>query len=70
MDWRIVLEKNSDGSFTVLVPSLPGCVSQGATREEAIKNIKEAIELHVSCLAEDGLPLKPANKADFVSVKL
>ena len=70
MDWKIVLEKNSDGSFTVTVPSLPECISQGETKKEALKNIKEAIELHVSCLAEDGLPLKPTDKAELVSVKL
>ncbi|MCX6804102.1 MAG: type II toxin-antitoxin system HicB family antitoxin [Candidatus Diapherotrites archaeon] len=70
MDWKIVLEKNSDGSFTVTVPSLSGCISQGETKEEALKNIKEAIELHVSCLAEDGLPLNSKTKTEIVSVKL
>ena len=70
MDWKIILEKNSDGSFTVTVPSLPGCISQGATKEEALENIREAIELHVSCLAEDGLPLKSTVKTELVSVEL
>ena len=65
-----MLEKNSDGSFTVTVPSLPGCISQGETKEAALKNIKEAIELHVSCLAEDGIPLKSSAKNEIVSVKL
>jgi predicted RNase H-like HicB family nuclease len=39
------------------VPSLPGCISQGKTEKDALKNIKEAIELHVKSFAEDGLPL-------------
>lgn len=47
MDWKVVLEKDGDtGMFTVTVPSLPECINQGKTREEALKNIKEAIELH------------------------
>ncbi|PIO03877.1 HicB family protein [Candidatus Woesearchaeota archaeon CG08_land_8_20_14_0_20_47_9] len=42
----MVLEPQEEGGFTSYVPSLPGCISQGETREEAIKNIKEAIELY------------------------
>ena len=46
------------------VPALPGCVSQGKTREEAWHNIREAIELHVECLKEDGeeIPLEESLK--------
>ena len=58
MQFKIVLEKDEDGWFTVTVPSLPGCISQGKTEDEAKKNIQEAIKLHISLLAEDGLPLK------------
>ena len=47
MNLTIVLEPQEEGGYTVYVPSLPGCVSQGETREEAIKNIKEAIELYL-----------------------
>ena len=47
MKLTIVLEPQEEGGFTVYVPSLPGCVSQGETKEEAIKNIKEAIELYL-----------------------
>ncbi len=42
-----MLEKQEEGGYTVYVPSLPGCISQGETREEALKNIKEAIELYL-----------------------
>lgn len=45
MELTIVLESQEEGGFTVYAPSLPGCISQGETKEEAIKNIKEAIEL-------------------------
>ena len=41
---KIYLEKSEEGGYTVTVPSLPGCISEGDTKEEAIKNIKEAIE--------------------------
>lgn len=46
MKLTIVLEPQEEGGFTVYVPSLPGCISQGETKEEAINNIKEAIELY------------------------
>lgn len=47
MKLTIVLEPQEEGGFTAYVPSLPGCVSQGESKEEAIKNIKEAIELYL-----------------------
>ncbi len=47
MELKVVLEKQEDGGFTAYVPSLPGCISEGDTRQEALKNIKEAIELHL-----------------------
>jgi len=70
MDWKVVLEKDEDGYFTVTVPSLPGCISQGKTRKQALKNVKEAIELHVSSLAEDGIPLKREEEVAKVAVRL
>lgn len=47
MELKVVLDKQEEGGYTAYVPSLPGCVSQGETREEALKNIKEAIELYL-----------------------
>lgn len=47
MQLKIVLELSEDKGFTVYVPSLPGCISEGDTREEALANIKEAIELYL-----------------------
>ena len=47
MKLTIVLEPQEEGGFTAYVPSLPGCISQGDTKEKAIKNIKEAIELYL-----------------------
>ncbi len=57
MKFKIVLEKGEDGYYTATVPALPGCISQGKTEKEAKKNIKEAIELHLESLAEDGIPI-------------
>ena len=47
MKLTVVLEKQEEGGYTVYAPSLPGCISQGETKEEALKNIKEAIELYL-----------------------
>jgi predicted RNase H-like HicB family nuclease len=58
---QIILYPGEDGYWVVECPSLPGCISQGKTREEAIQNIKEAIEGYIATLKEDGLPV-PAEK--------
>ena len=47
MKLKIVLEPCPDGGYTVYAPSLPGCISEGNTKEEALTNIKEAIELYL-----------------------
>ena len=47
MELTVVLEKQEEGGYTIYVPSLPGCVSQGETKDEALKNIKEAVELYL-----------------------
>ena len=53
MDMKIVLEEQEEGGFTVYVPSLPGCISQGETINEALKNIKEAVGLYLDVEIED-----------------
>lgn len=63
MDIRVRLEKDEDGVYVATCPSLPGCISQGETEKDALKNIKEAIRLHIKCLAEDGIPLFESKKA-------
>jgi len=47
MELDVILEKQEEGGYTVYVPSLPGCISQGETREEAVENIKEAVKLYL-----------------------
>ena len=53
MKLKIILEKSDEGGFTAYVPSLPGCISEGNTEEEAIKNIQEAIELYLEPTEDD-----------------
>ena len=54
---QVLLYPGEDGYWVVECPSLPGCISQGETREAAITNIKEAIAAYVAVLEEDGLPV-------------
>jgi len=53
MKLRVVLEPSEEGGYTVYVPSLPGCVSEGETVDEAMANIREAIELYLEPVDED-----------------
>jgi predicted RNase H-like HicB family nuclease len=56
---QVLVYPGEDGYWVVECPSLPGCVSQGSSRDEAITNIKEAIEAYIEALKEDGLPVPP-----------
>ena len=56
MHLKVGLETSEEGGFTVYVPSLPGCVSEGDSREEAMANIREAIELYLDPTEDDYLP--------------
>ncbi len=53
MKIKVYLEPSEDGGYTVIVPSLPGCISEGETKEEAVRNIKEAIELYLEPVEDD-----------------
>lgn len=57
MIFNITLERDEDGVWIVECPSIPGCVSQGVTKDEAIENIKDAIKICLEVRAEKGLPL-------------
>jgi predicted RNase H-like HicB family nuclease len=54
---QVVIYPGEDNFWVAECPSLPGCISQGETREQAIANIKEAIDIYVNALEEDGLPV-------------
>ena len=68
MKFTVVLERELEaGGYSVHVPALPGCHSQGETRDEALDNIKEAIELYISYLRDKGEPIP---QEDVVSVEV
>jgi predicted RNase H-like HicB family nuclease len=54
---QILLYPGEDGYWVAECPSLPGCISQGETKEEVIANIREAIQGYITALEEDGLPV-------------
>ena len=58
-EYPIVLEREEDGRYSVFAPDLSGCVSWGRTREDAIENIKEAIELWIESAKDDGENIPP-----------
>ena len=57
MQFTITVDRDEDGVWITACPAIPGCVSQGATKEEAITHIQEAIQLCLEVRAERGLPL-------------
>jgi predicted RNase H-like HicB family nuclease len=59
---QVIIYPGEDGYWVAEVPSLPGCISQGRTRDEAIANIREAIEGYIELLQEDGLPIPEENR--------
>lgn len=62
MNLKVIIQQDEDGFFVVTCPNLPGCISQGGTEKEALENIKEAIELHLECLSEDGINMSHHRK--------
>ena len=56
---QIILFPGEDGYWVVECPSLPGCISQGKTKEQALENIQEAISVYIHALEEDHLPIPP-----------
>ena len=68
MKYRVYLEQDEDGVFVVSCPALPGCVSQGRTRSEAIENIREAIEGYLRSLRKHGEPVPPSIFEEVIEV--
>lgn len=68
MKFMVTLNRDEDGVWVASCPSIPGCYSQGATKPEALKNIKEAIALCLDVRAEEGLPLTVETKQVEVAV--
>jgi antitoxin HicB len=70
--YRVIIEPDEDGIYVVEVPSLPGCISQGQTRTEAIENIKEAITVYLESLDAHGdpVPLQISEEVEEVKTLL
>lgn len=68
MKYRVNITQDEDGIFVAEVPALPGCISQGSTRPEAIENIKEAIAGYVESLEAHGEPVPPPITEELVEV--
>jgi len=68
LKYRVTIEQDEDGVFVVECPSLPGCVSQGRTRAEALTNIADAIQGYIESLAKHGEPIPPAITEEVVEV--
>jgi len=68
MKFRIVLYQDEDGFWVAECPSLPGCISQGKTRREALENIKDAIEGYLISLKKHNEPIPPSIEEEMVEV--
>ncbi|MCC6580154.1 MAG: type II toxin-antitoxin system HicB family antitoxin [Phycisphaeraceae bacterium] len=68
MRYTVVLEREADGGYVASAPTLPGCVSQGDTREEAMANIREAVELYIEDCLDAGDPVPTEAGREFVEI--
>ncbi|MCK5716404.1 MAG: type II toxin-antitoxin system HicB family antitoxin [Thiomargarita sp.] len=68
MKYRVFIEQDEDGIFVVQVPALPGCLSQGNTRTEAMQNIQEAIAVYLESLHAHNEPIPPSIYEEIVEV--
>lgn len=68
MKYRVIIQPDEDGTYVAEVPALPGCVSEGATRAEALRNVHEAIEAYLESLKAHGDPIPPSIDEEVVEV--
>jgi len=70
MKYRIIIEQDEDGVFVAECPTLPGCISQGNSREEALANIQDAIKGYLESLKKHDEPIPPSIEEEVVEVSL
>ena len=70
MRYRVLIEQDEDGVYVAEVPALPGCISQGRTRDEAVQNAKEAIAAYLDSLQAHDEPIPPPISEEVVEVDL
>jgi len=68
MNYRVLIERDEDGMFIIECPSLPGCISQGKTRDEAIENIRDAIKGYLVSLKRHNEPIPPPIEEEIVEI--
>jgi predicted RNase H-like HicB family nuclease len=70
MKYRIIIEEDEDGAFVAECPCLPGCISQGKTRKEAVDNIQDAIRGYLESLRKHNEPIPPPIDEEIVEVAI
>jgi len=70
MKYRVIIEQDEDGIFIAECPSLPGCISQGKTRKEALANIQDAIKGYLESLKKHNEPIPPSIEEEIVEVAI
>ena len=70
MKYRIIIEQDEDGVYVAECPILPGCISQGNTREDALVNIRDAIKGYLKSLRKHDEPIPPSIEEEVVEVSL
>ena len=70
MKYRVLIEQDEDGIYVAEVPVLPGCISQGQTRGEALEGIREAIAAYIESLEAHDEPIPPSITEEFVEVRV
>jgi predicted RNase H-like HicB family nuclease len=70
MKYTVILQREADGGYVVTVPSLPGCVSQGDSRPEALKNIEEAVALYLEDMRAAGERIPAEDGREYVEITL
>ena len=70
MTYTVLIRAANETGYVATVPALPGCVSQGRTRRQTLRNVKERIEAYIESLLEDGLPVPVQAGAELVEVQV
>ena len=70
MKYTVLIRAGNESGYVATVPALPGCVSQGQTRRQVLRNAKEAIEAYIQSLLEDGIPVPMEAGAEMVDVEV
>lgn len=70
MKFRILIEQDEDGVFVAECSSLPGCVSQGVTRDEALENVRDAIQGYLESLKNHNEPIPPSIQEEIIEISV